>query len=113
MKWLTLSDIKKHCRIDFDVEDDLLTLYGNAAEDMVMNIIGRDYTEIIEKYGEVPKPLVHASLILVELSYTQRSAISQAQMYVVPYTFDFLVKPYMKLTYNDNLYNSNGNCKNL
>jgi hypothetical protein len=42
-------------------------------------------------------PLVQASLMLVELSYMQRSAVSMQQLYAVPYTFDLLVKPYMRL----------------
>jgi Mg2+/Co2+ transporter CorC len=50
IKWLTIEYIKKHSRIDYDCEDDLLELYGNAAEDMVMNTIRRDYDEIVEKF---------------------------------------------------------------
>ena len=97
MKWLTLEWIKKHSRIDFDCEDDLLELYGESAEDTVLNVIARDYTEVIEHYGEVPKPLFLAALMLVEVSYTQRAPITQQNMYTVPYAFDMMVKPYMKL----------------
>ena len=97
MKWLTLEFIKKHSRIDYDLEDDLLALYGEAAEDMVLNVINRDYEEVVEEWGEVPKPLYQAALMLVDLSYQQRSPINPASLYAVPYTFDFLVKPYMKL----------------
>ena len=97
MKWLTLEWIKKHSRIDFDCEDDLLELYGESAEDTVLNVIARSYTEVIEQYGEVPKPLFVAALMLVEVSYTQRAPITQQNMYTVPYAFDMMVKPYMKL----------------
>ena len=31
MKWLTLEYIKAHSRIDFDIDDDLLEIYGNSA----------------------------------------------------------------------------------
>ena len=98
MKWLTLEWIKKHSRIDFDCEDDLLELYGESAEDTVLNVIARSYTEVIEHYGEVPKPLFVAALMLVEVSYTQRAPVAQQNMYTVPYTFDMMVKPYMRLT---------------
>lgn len=105
MKWLTIDYIKQHSRIDYDCEDALLEVYGEAAEETVMNIIRRDYDEIVEKFGTTDKPvpaaLIHASLVLVDLSYTQRSPVSQQNMYIVPYTFDMLVKPYMKLA-NDN-----------
>mgnify|MGYP005613016187 FL=1 len=97
MKWLTLEWIKLHSRIDFDCEDDLLELYGDDAEQTVLNIINRSFDDLVEQYGEVPKPLYVAALMLVEVSYTQRAPISQQNMYVVPYAFDMKIKPYMKL----------------
>ena len=98
MKWLTLEWIKKHSRIDFDCEDDLLELYCDDAEQTVLNLINRSYDEVMETYGEVPKPLYVAALMLVEVSYTQRAPITQTNLYTVPYAFDMKVKPYMKLT---------------
>lgn len=98
MKWLTLDYIKGHSRIDFNCEDDLLTLYGESAEATVLNVINRTYDEVLEKYGEIPAPLYHAALMLVEVADTQRAPISQVNMYAVPYTFDLIVKPYMKLS---------------
>ena len=116
MKWLTLDWIKKHSRIDFDCEDDLLELYGESAEDTVLNVIARSYTEVIEHYGEVPKPLFVAALMLVEVSYTQRAPITQQNMYTVPYAFDMMVKPYIKLasdSYGQNNNNEYGKHCNL
>ena len=101
MKWLTIDAIKKHSRIDYDCEDSLLEMYGESAEDTVLNIINRSYTEVVELYGTgdrpIPAPLVHASLLLVELSYTQRAPVTQTNLYAVPYAFDMMVKPYMRL----------------
>lgn len=97
MKWLTIEMIKAHSRIDFECEDDLLMLYADSAEQAVLNICGRSYEEIVEKWGEFPVPLIQASLMLVDNSYTQRSPASAQNLYSVPYTFDVLVKPYMKL----------------
>lgn len=116
MKWLTLEWIKAHSRIDFNGEDELLELYGESAEDTVLNVIARSYTEVIELYGEVPKPLYVASLMLVEVSYTQRAPITQTNLYTVPYAFDMMVKPYMRLASNNNDNNNTqgyGKCKNL
>ena len=98
MKWLTLEWIKKHSHIDFDCEDELLDLYGEDAEQTILNLIGRSFDDLIETYGEVPKPLYVAALMLVEVSYTQRAPITQTNLYTVPYAFDMKVKPYMKLT---------------
>ena len=105
MKWLTIDYIKQHSRIDYDCEDALLELYGNAAEETVMNILGRDYDDIKANFGtekaDIPAAIIQASLILVDTSYTQRTAVSTQNLYAVPYGFDMLVKPYMKLTVDE------------
>lgn len=87
-----------HSRIDFNVSDAILEVYGNAAEDVVLNICNTSYDAMVAEYGDVPAPIMVASLQLVELSYTQRSPVTQANLSIVPYSFDLLVKPYMKLT---------------
>ena len=118
MKWLTLERIKAQLRIepDFHDEDDLLEEYGESAEEVLLNYLNRTYEDVIEVYGRVPAPLRHASMMLVDTSYQYRSPVSAQNMSLVPYTFDLLVKPYMRLaSSNDNL-NANTNrygCKNL
>jgi uncharacterized phage protein (predicted DNA packaging) len=116
MKWLTIDWIKQHSRIDFDCEDDLLELYGESAEQTVLNVCNRTMEGIADTYGEIPKPLFVAALMLVEVSYTQRAPITQQNMYTVPYAFDMMVKPYMKLAFGDygqNKTQGYGKCKNL
>ena len=98
MKWLSIDYIKQHSRIDYDCEDGLLEMYGDSAEDTVLNICNRTYDDLVEVYGQIPAPLYHAALILVDTSYTQRETVSMQQLYTVPYGFDMLVKPYMRLT---------------
>ena len=116
MKWLTLDKIKAQLRIDpsFTLEDEILTMYGESAEDSVLDIIRRNYTEVMEKYGTVPTPLVHASLMLVDLSYKERGPVSSQNLYQVPYAIDMKLKPYMKLS-DDNKQSNNirYGCKNL
>ena len=97
MKYLSLEYIKQHSRIDYDCEDGLLEAYGDSAEETVLNLLNRTYEDIVEVYGQVPAPIKHASLMLVDLSYNNRSPVSPQNMYQVPYTFDLLLKPYMKL----------------
>ena len=118
MKWLTLQKIKKQCRID-DIntsEDDLLEMYGESAEATVLNLLSRSYEDVMESYGAVPKPIIHASLMLCDISYQHRSAVSPQSMSIVPYTIDLLLKPYMRLAdYNPNVNVNNNHygCKNL
>ena len=103
MEYLTLDYIKKHSRIDFNCEDDMLELYGNSAENTMAQVLnrGKDATEMVasltEDYGKVPDPIMHATLELVDASYQHRSPADAQQMYYVLYGFDFKVKPYMKL----------------
>lgn len=97
MKWLTLDYIKKHSRLDYNIEDDLLTIYAESAEDQVLNDIGRSYVELIEWKGEVPKAIIHASLMLVDFAYEQRSPVDKLNWSVVPYTYERLIKPYIRL----------------
>ena len=102
MRYLTLEWIKAHSRIDYDIEDELLTLYGDAAEEAVLNIIGRSLSEVAQLWGTqeqpVPAALMQATLMLVDASYTQRAPMSTMSLYAVPYSFDLLVKPYVKLS---------------
>ena len=101
MKFLTFDQIKAQLRLDDEQaleEHDLLELYGEAAEDMVLNTMTRTMEDIIEQYGVVPKALVQAGLMLVAQSYQHREPASPQNLYTVPYAFDLLVKPYMRLT---------------
>ena len=100
MKWLTLEKCKWQCRIeqDFHDEDDIIEMYGESAEETLLNHLNRSYEDLIEVYGRVSAPLVHASLMLVDVSYQYRSPVSSQNMSIVPYSFDILVKPYMRLT---------------
>ena len=100
MKFLTLEQIKAQCRIeeDFTLEDSKLTLYGDSAEQVIFNMCQRPYEDFIETYGTIPQDVVHAALLLVTASSEHRSAVSMQNLSMVPYGFDMLIKPYMRLT---------------
>lgn len=100
MKWLTLPRIKQQLRIeaDFTEEDDLLEMYGESAEEVLLNYLNRSFDDVMEVYGRMPAPLTHAALMLVDTSYQYRSPVSVQSMSLVPYTFDILIKPYMRLS---------------
>ena len=110
MKFLTFDQIKAQLRLDdqqAEDEHDLLVLYGEAAEDAVLNTMNRIITDIFEQYGTVPKALVQAGLMLVAQSYQHREPVSQQNLYTVPYAFDLLLKPYMRLTDSTDINNNN------
>ena len=102
MIWTTLAYIKQHSRICCDGEDGVLELYGASAEKTVMNYLERDYDDIVGTFGTdeqpVPEPIRQATLMLVDVSYMQRSPVTVQNLYLVGYSFDALLKPYMRLS---------------
>lgn len=105
MKFLTIDKIKQQLRLDCTCEAELLDMYGNSAEETLATYIGyvdsKGHADVIAMLQDfdshMPDALVHAALMLVDVSYQNRSPISNQNMSVVPYTFDMLVKPYVKL----------------
>ena len=115
MKWLTLERIKQQLRIepDFHDEDDILELYGDSAEDAIMEVLNRAYEELYEVYGRIPAPVVHASLMLVAQSYKDREKDLVQQVNANP-TFSLLLKPYMRLASSTHEQNNiQYGCKNI
>ena len=98
MKWLTLERIKQQLRIeqDFHDEDDILDLYGDSAEEAILEVLNRSFEDINEVYGRIPAPITHASLMLVASSYKDRENDLTQEVHSNP-TFSLLLKPYMKL----------------
>lgn len=104
MKFLTIDYIKQHSRLDFDCEDQMLELYGDAAEETLAGLLNRGKTvermvaSLIEDYGQMPARCYQAALILVEQAYNHRGPTNPTNMSIVPYGFDLFVKPLMRLT---------------
>lgn len=100
MNFLTLSDIKAQARIDHSYEDSLLTRYGNAAENKILNDTGRTYAELLEFCGgTIPDDLILAGLMLAATWYRHRSPDENVQMYAVPYSYESLIAPYVIHTF--------------
>ena len=97
MKFLTIDKIKQQLRLDCTCEAELLNDYGDAAEEVVLDIMGLTYDEAVAKYGSMPKRAEQAALMLVDTWYQYRTPVSDRQMSVVPYTFEILLKPLVKL----------------
>jgi len=97
MQIVTLEEIKANSRIDYNDEDTLLEMYRQSAEETLKSILDRTWEDVIDEYGEIPTPIRHAVLMLVEHWHVHRGPIGPTALYNVPYTIDFLVKPYIKL----------------
>ena len=105
MKWLTFELIKAQLRLDdqqAELERALLELYGEAAEETILDLTNRTEASLRSLGGgKIPRRAVQASLLLVDLSYKERSPASSQNMSIVPYGFDLLIKPLMRLTSGD------------
>ena len=111
MKYLTFDQIKAQLRLDDEQAEEERTIierHASAAEDAVLNVLNRSLTELYSTYGEVPSGIIVAALLLTDDLYNHRGTVSPAAVYHLP-TFDINVKPYMKLTTNNEKYG----CKNL
>ena len=104
MKFLTFEQIKAQLRLDdaqAELERTIITTHAEAAEDAVLNVCNRTITDIFETYGQIPSGLVVAALMLTDDMYNHRGTISPTSVQHLP-AFDINVKPYIKLTTNNN-----------
>ena len=98
MNYLTLEYIKAHSRVDYDCEDDLIDVYGSAAERAIINLLNRSLDDLKEANGGVvPSDVIEATFMLADNWIRHRSPISLVNMSIVPYGFDLMVKPYIVL----------------
>ena len=103
LKIVTLDELKAQMREDFDGEDALITLYGEAAEDAVIGATRRTYEELVsmckEEGGEgFPARLKVAILMLAAHSHRNREPVAAVAQNAVPYALDMYIKPYVKLS---------------
>jgi hypothetical protein len=101
MKYLTFEQIKAQLRLDdtqADLERKRLEGMATAAEEAVLAIMRRSLVDVILTYNGLPQRLVQVTLLLVDEWYQHRSTIEIGSMSAVPYAFDFMLKPMMRLT---------------
>jgi uncharacterized phage protein (predicted DNA packaging) len=113
LKYVTIDELKMQMRVDFDEEDDLIKMYGLAAEDSVLRGTQRTDEELLkmgyeERNGEeakeevgkewFPTRLKCAIMLMAAHLYRNREAVAGVAQNVVPYGFNSLVKPYRKLS---------------
>jgi len=103
LKVVTLDELKAQMREDWDGEDDLIRLYGEAAEDAVIGATRRTHEELVEMGKEeggegFPARLKVAILMLAAHSHRNREPVAAVAQNAVPYALDMYIKPYVKLS---------------
>jgi uncharacterized phage protein (predicted DNA packaging) len=110
---VTLEELKKQMRVDFDEEDSLIETYGDAAERQVISDTRRTERELLERgwmeredeadipdeitADYFPRRLKVAVMMLAAHLYRNREVVSSVAQNCVPYSYDVMVKPYVKL----------------
>lgn len=118
LKIVTLADLKLQMRVEENDEDNLITQYGIAAERQIITETRRSMQELCaigyeESNGEAPSgdidakwfpaPLRVAILMLAANLYRNREPVAAGvSVTPIPYTIEVLVKPYVRLSNNDN-----------
>ena len=101
MKYITFEQIKQQLRLDdeqAELERTRLEGMAMAAEEAVLAIMRRSLIDVILTYNGLPQRLVQVTLLLVDEWYQHRSPVEQGQLSPVPYAFDFMLKPIMRLS---------------
>ena len=118
LKIVTLAELKLQMRVEENDEDNLITLYGIAAERQIITETRRSMQELCaigyeESNGEAPSgdidakwfPAMLRTAILMfaaQLYRYREPVISGTIVADVPYSIEVLVKPYVRLSNNDN-----------
>lgn len=105
LRIVSLDALKRQMKIDFEEEDDLIVMYGVAAEDAIINATRRSYEELVmenRKRKSDEKRRVSANVVYRHPDdgaqlYKNREPVSSLSQAVVPYTFDYMLKPWIKL----------------
>ena len=102
LRVVTLDELKAQMREDFDGEDDLIRVYGEAAEQAVIKATRRTYEELVKmaeaEGNDFPPMLKVAVLMLAAHSHRNREPVAAVSQNAVPYALDMYVKPYVKLS---------------
>lgn len=95
MAKIDLDEIKAHLRIEHNLDDDLLTAYANAAEEIAQNYIGKTWgKETTTETVAFTQGIKVGCLMTIGHLYANREAVSDVLLYEVPFAISALWKPY-------------------
>lgn len=103
MTIITLDELKAHLRIDDDLENDVLEIYGTAAEEYVLGYVHRSSDELtalnLEYTGveEFPSSVKTAMLMYAGNLYKNREATTNQTNNVVALGMESLLRKWTAL----------------
>jgi len=96
--YITVEDLKKHLNIDFSDDDEYLISLIEVAQASIEMYVSTSLSDYEISSGKLNPMLVHAIKILAGTFYANREAVAFAEPRPIPYTLDYLVKPFRKYT---------------
>lgn len=101
MQFLTIKQIKLQLRVDEDFtdEDEILELYGTAAENAAIMTLNRNlYPDIVSETDcdgmVIVSDITLAMLMTVSHWYKNRAPVTPFEQSEIPLTYRFLLNPY-------------------
>lgn len=94
---VSVEEIKKHLNIDFSDDDEYLASLietSEASVEMYTSSLLSDY--VVE--GTLNPMLKHVIKIFAGTLYANRESVSTIEAKPVPYTLEYLIKPFRKYT---------------
>ena len=99
MTYITLEEVKAQCRVEDNTEDTMLGIYGNAAEEAVIHETGWTADELVSQNdGAMPDRLRLAMRLIAAHWFRVRESVTGVAPHAVPYAYEYLVKPFTKLS---------------
>lgn len=97
MELLTIDDIKKYSRYDFNNDYPLAEAYGLHAETIIQQILGKTFTEVkTEHDGNIPDNIRYASLLMASRLFEMDAAGVPLAFQEVPTVLGVVLEPYAK-----------------
>lgn len=94
----TIEELRQQCRIDDEGEDNLLTLYAQAARKAAETFLNRalveDGQETTGDALSLTPDIKLALMMMVGHWYANREAVSPEQLTPVPFSYRALLEPY-------------------
>lgn len=100
MRYLSLSDIKKHLNIDLAFTDD--DTYLESLEAVAVDVIERDINIKFSDITSLPDGLKHALLLFIGNMYDNRESVSHTSVTTVPQSLGWILDMYRDYTTNIN-----------
>lgn len=96
---ITTDELARQCNID-NIDDSTSTYLSDliaASTQSVENVIQQKLTDVSAANGNaLPAPLKQAILLLAANLYANREPVAYGTPQRIPYTLDYLIRPYIK-----------------